>query len=183
MKNLYILRHSKAGHTDKNLLDDHARTLTIQGVERCFYLASHLKKTKQFPEIIISSSATRAVETAQNLITGLDGKDIDIKINPKLYLASTRDILRVIREIDDNINSVMIVGHNPGLQQLAIELPGKGDKKKYREIKSNFAPASMAIFDIDIKSWSEIKPRAGELKNLVAGKSLKKTSRSLEEHS
>lgn len=172
MKRLYLLRHSKAGQTNKKLLDDHERSLTQKGVEVCALLGNYVSE-ENF-DLVLCSTALRAKETAE-LVLEQAGQSPHIELLPNLYLASPGEIFRVINQVSEEVSSVLVVGHNPGLQNLAINLAGKGDKKKFREMRNNFSPPSLAVFDIDTE-WAKVGPRSGELTDFVIGKNLKRSA-------
>ena len=173
MKRIYVLRHSKAGHTNKKLLDDHERPLTDKGVDMCAVVADCLKEHDPLPELVLCSTALRAKQTASNVLENL-GQNIETIHIHGLYLAEPDLILQAIHNVDESINSIMIVGHNPGLQQLSLLLSGKGDKKKFRAMRSNFPPPSLAVFDIDQEHWFDVAEQSAELVDFVAAKTVKK---------
>jgi len=174
MKNIYLMRHSKAGQTKKQLLNDHDRPLTEKGRELCPAIGKYIRVLGK-PDLILCSTAKRAKDTAE-LISKPLGKSTKLIEMQKLYLASPGEILSVINEINDKINSVLIVGHNNGLQKFCVEFAGKGDKKKFREMRHNFPPASLAVFGLAQKKWDEVKMRSGFLKDFVMAKDLAVTS-------
>ena len=168
MKRLYLLRHSKAGHTSKKLLGDHERALTEKGKMLCSAVGDCLSRIELLPELILCSSATRAQQTAQYVLESLN-TDIQVEIEPKLYLAEPNEILNCIHRIDESVSSVMVVGHNPGMHHFSIWLAGKGDKKKVRTMRSNFPPPSLATFDID-ENWFNVSEQSGELVDFFIAK-------------
>lgn len=171
------MRHSKAGQTSKNMLSDHERPLTKKGEELCEQIAEYFNKFYKdvSPEVIICSNATRAKQTAALFNKYYKGDEIKIETVPELYvIRSNDDFLNVLKNIDDKLNSVLIVGHNPGLQQFAIDFANEGDKKKFREMRANFAPGSFATFDCDHKRWKNITENSGILLDFVNAKNLKK---------
>jgi len=172
MKKLYILRHSKAGHSNKKILDDHERDLTDKGIDLCSYIGSHLKENSHEVDTILCSTSNRTKQTAE-YTTEAYGRDVDINFESTLYLATPETILNELYALDDSINSAMVIGHNPGLHQLSILLSGSGDKKKFREMRSNFPPPSLVIFEIDSDKWSDVRIQSGKLIDFVTGKDLK----------
>jgi len=173
MKRLYILRHSKAGQTNKKILDDQERPLTQKGIEICPNVAEYLKNCDILPELVISSTALRTKQTAEEVLKYLES-NAAIEYTPKLYLASSENIFTEIQNISPDIKSAMIVGHNPGLHQFVIEFSGKGDKKKFREMRSNFPPASIASFNLNSSEWVDCEIQSGELVDFASSKELKK---------
>ncbi len=81
-------------------------------------------------------------------------------------------LFNVIQQIDESADSAIIIGHNPGLQQFCIQLAGKGDKKKFRNMRNNFPPPSLAVFDLDIESWFDVDVQRGELIDFVTAREL-----------
>jgi phosphohistidine phosphatase len=172
-KRLYFLRHSKAGQTNKNLVDDHDRELTDKGVDLCKYVSQFMQNSWDLPEIIITSSAMRAKRTAELLVENL-GKNIPIFEERRLYLASVGELMEVVRAIDPKYESVMIVGHNPGLQLFCMQFAGSGNKQRFREMRANFSPASLAVYNMN-REWELANIQAGELLDFTLAKKIVKT--------
>ncbi|MFI5144565.1 MAG: SixA phosphatase family protein [Ignavibacteria bacterium] len=148
MKTLYLVRHAKSSwkHTD---LKDIERPLKKRGKKNADFMSKLLNKGKNVPDILISSPAVRAYNTAvifaENF--GIDEKDI-IK-NEKLYMADYDDFISVIEEIPGKINKTMLFSHNPGLTYFASTL-GKTDI-------DNIPTCGIIRLDFDCEMWSEIK--------------------------
>lgn len=170
MKRLYILRHSKAGQTTKKLISDHSRCLTDKGISLCQKVAENLNKYEHGPEFILSSTSLRTMETAQIVKDSMGLKEVELSASSQLYLASMGDIVSIINDADDKYDSIMLVGHNPTLQQFCLNLPNTGDKKIFRSMRNNFPPASYAVFDCDIDSWKNLSLRSCELVDFVVTK-------------
>jgi len=171
MKRLILLRHSKAGQTNKKILDDHERTLTEKGRDLCENIASYMKNNNYNPDLIISSSSIRTVETSELIIesANLSSKLI---VEQKLYLAHQNELFKTVQNIDESIETAMIVAHNPGIQNFSIELSGSGDKKLFRKMRGSFPPASMAVFDINEDHWFNTSTQSGHLVDFTTNKSL-----------
>jgi phosphohistidine phosphatase len=176
MKRIFLMRHSKAGQTAKHMLSDHERALTKKGEELCEQIAVYFNKFYKDtpPKLIIVSSATRAKQTAALLNKYFTQEDIKVITSQELYMVkSNEEIINVINDISDEYNSILIVGHNPGLQQFSLDFAMEGDKKKFREMRSNFAPGSFATFNADNKSWKNVSINSGVLLDFVNGKKVK----------
>lgn len=118
MKRLIIVRHGKSSWGNLEL-SDHDRFLLPVGINRTQKIAKFLSQKGVIPDLIISSSAVRAVSTAQ-LIASEIGYDSDkIICNKGLYLADEDEIYDELFAIDNDIDSVMVFGHNPGFTYLA----------------------------------------------------------------
>lgn len=170
MKRLIVLRHSKAGQTNKKILDDHDRPLTEKGVELCNYVANYIKNNNYIPDIIISSSSTRTLETSSLIIKNANLKS-KLIIEQKLYLASQQNIFNIVQSINESVSTAMIVAHNPGIQNFSVELSGTGSKKLFRKMRGSFPPASLAVFDINEDYWFNISIQSGKLVDFVTNKS------------
>ena len=177
MKKLYLMRHSKAGQTDKHLLNDHERALTVKGEEQVPLLAEHFRNNYKDspPQIILCSTALRATQTATLFKRNYpELKDAEIHTFPELYITGTDEILSVIQRINEKLDSALIISHNPGLHNFALKFSKQGDKKKFREMKANMPPGSFAVFEADANDWNEVNMDSGILLDFVSGKCLKK---------
>ncbi|MCP5361988.1 MAG: histidine phosphatase family protein [Hyphomicrobiales bacterium] len=166
MKQIFALRHSKAGQTNKKLTDDHERPLTQKGVELCEQIAENLTSLSVVPQVIICSTSRRTKQTADNLLEQLK-QDIPVYYSSKLYLASVEDIYDEIHGLSDEIDNVLLLGHNPGLQLFCMSVSGMGSKNLYRDMKNHFPPGALAQFELDIASWVEVAPRAAKLEGYL----------------
>jgi phosphohistidine phosphatase len=138
---LYLLRHAKSSWKDERL-DDHDRPLAPRGKRASKAIGRYLRDHDIEPELVLCSSAKRARQTLERL--GPAG--VDARIEPELYAAGAHDLLERLRTVPDDVTSVMLIGHNPGMQQLAFLLGGLDDK---------FPTAALATFDCD--AWSTLE--------------------------
>jgi phosphohistidine phosphatase len=115
---LYLLRHAKSSWDDPELAD-HDRPLSGRGRRNAAVLADQLRREGISPELVLCSSARRTTETVE--AAGVEGA---ISVEDGLYGASATELLERLRAVPDEISSVMLVGHNPGLEDLAAELAG-----------------------------------------------------------
>ena len=118
MKTLYLVRHAKSSWENAEG-GDHARTLNERGRKNAPEMAARLKKRAVMLARLITSSATRARETGAFFASGLEIADASVLVEAKLYGASAPDWLRLIQSLDESWNSVMMIGHNPTLTELA----------------------------------------------------------------
>ena len=114
MKNLLLMRHGKSSWKDDSL-EDHERPLKKRGRRDSKLIAKVLNKQNLIPDLILSSSATRAKETAEIVAENLK-KKTNILFIKELYMGEPQDYLNALSEISDDVESVMIVAHNPGLE-------------------------------------------------------------------
>jgi phosphohistidine phosphatase len=138
---LYLLRHAKSSWKDASL-DDHDRPLASRGRKASKAIGRYLRDHDIEPELVLCSSAKRARQTLERL--GPAG--MDARIERELYGAGSNTLLARLRAVPDGVASVLLIGHNPGMQQLAFVLAGLDDK---------FPTAALATFEV--KSWSALE--------------------------
>lgn len=145
MKTLLLVRHAKTAPAGPNQTD-HARALEDSGVTDAGKLAHYLRKKGLTPDQILVSSANRTQTTAQILLTAFDGKSIDVVVSDELYLADVSFLTEVVAHASDEVDTLMIVGHNPGLSELAYQFDSQ---------VQGLRPAQMLRVEFDTKHWSK----------------------------
>ena len=143
MKTLMLMRHAKSSWADPGMAD-FDRPLNARGLEAAPLMGTYLKEHDWVPDRVISSSANRAQQTTKLVLESLGSLNTEYREN--LYLASASAILNAIREQPPEVDRLLMVGHNPGLEHLVSEL-------LCRFIA--FPTAAVAIFQADIASWSK----------------------------
>ncbi len=118
MKHLFIIRHAKSSWKDSRLTD-HQRLLNKRGKKAGLKMGERLKRKGVLPDAIIASDARRAIDTAALIAEAMGLSLKIIRTNPELYHAPADGILDIIHHFSDAWNQVMVVGHNPGMTQLA----------------------------------------------------------------
>jgi len=146
MKTLLILRHAKSSWKDEEL-DDHERPLNKRGLNDAPRMGEVMKEHDLVPELILSSSAVRARLTAQ-LVAEHCGYEGEIGGGRELYSFASGDYLDALEKVDDGYARVMVVGHNPGLEELAEWLTG---------VYTSLPTATLAVLRLDINHWSELE--------------------------
>lgn len=149
MKKLVIVRHAKSSWDDP-FLNDHARPLAERGLKDAPKMAQRLKKEKVSPDAILSSDAERAKATALITAEVMDFPKEDIVFTHRLYLASAASLLSEIKKTDNDVKTLFIFGHNPGLNDLVWKLGGEID---------NLPTSGQFGFKFDVKKWEEISSK------------------------
>lgn len=163
MKTLLILRHGKSSWDDPHLAD-HDRSLKKRGKRDAPRMGRLLKEEGLVPDLIIASTAERAGRTA-DMAAEHSGYSGVIQRTGTLYHGSLRDFIAVLNDVNDDCGSVMVVGHNPGLEELLAALTGARER---------LPTAALARVMLPIGSWSELTLDArGTLANLWRPKELK----------
>lgn len=119
---LYLLRHAKSSWDDPALAD-HGRPLAPRGRRNGAALAEHASREGIAPELVLCSTALRARETLAILLPALDG-ETEIRLEDELYGATADELLTRLRAVPSAVGSVLVVGHNPGLETLVARLAG-----------------------------------------------------------
>ena len=167
MKRLYLLRHAKSSWDDPTLAD-HDRPLAPRGRRASRVMAEHLRRKGISPKLVLCSPSRRTRQTLKRLAPGL-GKNADVRIEPELYAASAADLLELLHEVPDEVKAVMLIGHNPGIQDLAVSLARGGTE--IARVRSKFPTAALATLELN-GSWRELAPGSAELVSLVKPKEL-----------
>lgn len=114
MKTLLLMRHAKSSWKDDKL-SDHERPLKKRGKKDAKLIAKEIKKNDLIPDLILSSSAARAKETVKVLADALNYKG-KTKFIDELYMGEPQDFINALKDVDNKYNTVLVVGHNPGLE-------------------------------------------------------------------
>jgi phosphohistidine phosphatase len=160
MKILYVLRHAKSDWNDA-LLTDFERPLNERGLRAARKMGEFLRERGIAPDLIVSSPASRARETAETV------KDeaqfaARIRFEPRIYEASLSDLLEIVSTVENDCEKLLIVGHNPGFERLVGSLTGEFHA---------MPTAALAEIELPIENWSETM-RGGKLKNLFKPKEI-----------
>src|SRR5690348_4938681 len=131
MKRLYILRHAKAQQAEPGQ-DDHARALTLRGVADAEAMARYLRKSGAKIDRVLVSTSARTVQTADLVLRELETPP-RADYRDALYLAEPGKILGMIQNLPVRTSALMVIGHNPGLEELATILAREAVRRKERE--------------------------------------------------
>jgi phosphohistidine phosphatase len=160
MLRLLILRHAKAIPYAGR--DDYERTLTDRGRADAALVADTIAKLGFLPDLAVHSGAARTRQTADIVLRRLPG-GIEIVTETAIYDANRAALLRVIQEFPDDSPNVLLVGHNPGLAEIARALAGRGEAAPLAKLAAKFPTAGLAVVEFEANSWEDVSPRAGLL--------------------
>lgn len=172
MLTLSLLRHAKSGWDNPDL-DDHERALAPRGTKAAREIGKYLTREKLRPGLILCSGAVRTRATLALILPELGATGIDIRYDDSLYLAHPAILLEIVRRVPKGASHVLLVGHNPGLHALALELTGEGDKKLIADLATKFPTGALAVLSFETNDWKDIKPGAGRLDRFVSPRDLK----------
>lgn len=146
MKTLFLVRHAKSSRDDPSLAD-RERPLNDRGLHDAPMMGQRLSRSGMKPDRIVSSPALRALTTAQLIADAIGFPRQDIAIDDSIYESSPERLLAVIRGLDDKLDCVMVVGHNPEFAELAHRLAP--------EI-TEMPTCAVAEFRFDARAWADV---------------------------
>lgn len=158
---LYLLRHAKAVVADGKT-PDFDRPLAVRGHRESVELASLLADRSYAPARVLCSSSQRTRETLGPLLSAWP-INASIEIARDLYNASANELLVLVRKQSSDTSSLMLIGHNPGIEQLARGLVGSGEDAVLRRLHDHYPPAGLAVIEFDSEAWADIRLSAGRL--------------------
>jgi len=168
-RRLLLLRHAKSAWPAD--VADHDRPLAGRGEKAAPLMGRYLARERLTPDLVLVSSARRTQQTwelvAKKLPSSIAKQDTE-----DLYEASAAKIATVIKSIDPSVRTLMLIGHNPGFQDLADGLIGAGDPEACSGIRQKFPTAALAVIDFGVDRWKQLKPKSGTLERFVTPRSL-----------
>jgi phosphohistidine phosphatase len=169
VKQLFLLRHAKSSWDDAELID-HDRPLAPRGRRAMRLIAEHLAREGVTPALVLCSSARRARETLERIAPAL-GDALPVQIERELYAASDGRLLERLRRVEDGVESVMLIGHNPGVEQLALSLAGGG--QDLAVLSGKYPTGALATLEFSGR-WGNLRPGSADLTDFITPKRLDK---------
>jgi phosphohistidine phosphatase len=160
MRRLFLVRHAKAEPSVGR--DDYARKLTERGRSDARRVAKALAARRILPDILIHSGAARAKQTAEIFAAEWRSK-VELEEEVGLYDAPLATLLDRTRALGDAHKRVGLVGHNPGLGELATALTGSGAEPELRRLATKYSTGAVAVLDFSIHRWEEVERNSGVL--------------------
>jgi phosphohistidine phosphatase len=165
VKRLFLLRHAKSSWDEPGFAD-RERPLAPRGRTAAKRIGRHLRDQGIAPQLVLCSPSARTRETLKRLRLG-DGPEV--RIEDDLYAASAGELLAVLSGLPDDVESVMLIGHNPGIEDLTLRLARKGEEVD--RVREKFPTAALATLAFD-GGWSELAPGGAKLMAFVKPKEL-----------
>lgn len=178
MRRLMLLRHAKTEH-DAPSGRDQDRRLDNRGRHDAAEIGRFIGRNPPFPDLVLVSHAVRAHQTWEIAWEAM--KELapapQVELTPELYGADVSQLLETVRNASvSDPKRLMLVGHNPGMHELAFTLAGSGDAAGREALADNLPTAALVILDFDIDDWSDVRIRRGRLELFVSPKLLKQAS-------
>jgi len=170
-RTLYLLRHAKSSWEDPGLAD-FDRPLAPRGRRAGATIAGHLRERAVSPELVLCSPALRTRQTLELVATGFDpGSGATVELEPSLYGASAEDLLAALREVPDDVGSVLLVAHQPGIQDLALLLTAAGAGAELERLRAKYPTAALATFSVP-GPWRRLEAGSARLEGFVKPKEI-----------
>lgn len=166
MKRLLLLRHAKSSWDDP-ALPDRERPLAPRGHRAAERMAGYLRSGVPHPDLVLCSSALRTRQTLEHVALALG--DAEVLVEDRLYAASDEQLLHRLREVTDGFGTVALIGHNPGIQDLAISVTGTGPDLE--RVRTKFPTGALAVLEFD-GPWSRLGPAGARIISFVTPKDL-----------
>jgi phosphohistidine phosphatase len=176
MRRLILLRHAKT-ETDAPSGRDQDRRLDERGRNDATEIGRWMAAHPPFADTVLVSSAVRARQTWDMAWAEMKDKvpTPHVELLPELYGADAAQLLQSIREASvHDPKRLMLVGHNPGMHELALSVVGAGDEAGRKALADNLPTAGLAIYDFAVDDWNDVAFRRGRLVLFVSPKLLKK---------
>ena len=168
MRRLLLLRHAKSAYPAG--VSDIDRPLAPRGLKAAPLIGAYVAQEGLRPDRAMVSPARRTQETWAAVAPFLDGTAQETV--PSLYEASAGRILDAVRSASDAAASLIVIGHNPGLGDLALRLAGEGPRDPMRELREKFPTAALAVIAFEAESWEAVGYGAGRLERFVRPRQL-----------
>ena len=169
MKTLFVLRHAKA-ERDSDSRRDFDRPLAKRGWSNGEAIGREMRARGLDPDLVLSSPAKRAAETVEAVARGYGPLRPDFE--PRVYEASVGRLIEVVRGADDAADRLLLVGHNPGLERLLVELAHDDERGLRERVAAGYPTAALAIIELPANRWTEVAPASGEIVELITPKEL-----------
>lgn len=166
---LILMRHAKSAWPDG--VSDFDRPLAPRGKEAAPLMGQWLAKQAESPDLVLVSAARRTRETWALVAPSLPG--VDVEATPAIYAASAGSLLELVQEAGGKAGTLMLVGHNPGMQELAFGLahPGRSDREALRRLSEKYPTAGIAILEAE-GGWRDISPGLMRLTTFITPRAL-----------
>jgi phosphohistidine phosphatase len=162
MKTLTLLRHAKSSWDDP-VARDFDRPLNARGQKAAVTVGRHMRGERLAFDHVVASPAVRIVETVEQVEAGY-GSELAPAWDRRVYLASASSLLDVVHELPEGAGSALLIGHNPGLEDLILLLiPDRAGDLLRDSVEEKFPTAALAVMTFDVERWDAVKAGGGAL--------------------
>jgi phosphohistidine phosphatase len=171
MKRLTILRHAKSSWYEPNR-DDFDRPLNERGRKAARRIGRELNRRKMDFDFALASAAARVRETLDGVAETFGEFRFPVRFDRNVYLASAATLLDLIHDLPGDAQRALLVGHNPGLQRLIVELTVDDRDGLRQRVADKYPTAALAVVELPAEQWRDVSPGSGKLLDLILPKEL-----------
>ena len=173
MRRLLLLRHAKTERAEPGARD-RDRKLTKRGRTDAPVIGAYMDRHGLVPDLVLVSPATRAKET-WTLLAKAFAKEPPATRDERIYNAGADQLVGIIAETRD-ARSLLVVGHNPGLQDLAVRLIASGDIETHERVREKVPTCGLVVIDLAFEDWSRLRAGTGRLERFVSPRLIKEAT-------
>src|SRR5918992_426176 len=162
MLTLSLLRHAKSSWADREL-EDHDRPLAKRGTKAAGAMGAYIATNGLQPDLVLCSGAVRTRATLTLVLPQLGKPPPKAVFDNALYMATPAALLGRLQQVKSDARHVMLIGHNPGMHALALELTGKGSREDVEAMATKFPTCALAVLTFKVRKWSDVGSGAGTL--------------------
>ena len=171
MRELFLFRHAKSSWSDLDL-DDHDRPLNARGQRAAPMMGQYMQDNAMNPAIILCSSSVRTRQTLDLAFPDAHESELSVVYSREIYEAPPSALLQCIATVEDEISSLMLLGHNPGMQMLTLQLAKTAQGDALARIATKFPTAALARISFQAESWRSLSHAGGHLVQFITPKQL-----------
>lgn len=160
MKRLTLLRHAKSDWDDP-VARDFERPLNRRGEKAARLMGDYAARQDMHFDLLVASPAVRVTQTLDTFFEGY-GKAMEPRWDRRIYLASSATLQDVVRDLPDSADSVLMSGHNPGLEELILDLV-PDDSPLREDVEVKFPTASVAVLELNVDNWADVREGGARL--------------------
>jgi phosphohistidine phosphatase len=173
MKRLTLLRHAKSSWDD-TVPRDFDRPLNAKGHRAGRTVGQEMRRLGLSFDAIVASPAARVIETLEEVAQGF-AAPLTPRFDERIYLASLDALLDVVHSIDDDVDSLLLVGHSPGLERLALHVAGVKDKRLRRSVEEKYPTGALIEISLPIDHWQDVEDGEGTMTRFIRPRDLDAT--------
>ena len=158
MKTLFLLRHAQAAPAQGH--SDYERVLTAHGQDQAAALGRAMRQRALQPDMVYCSSARRTRQTLGGLASGLE--EIKTHYAEEIYCAPAHTLLHMIQGVEDDLSSLLLVAHNPGIYELAVML-----SDDHTRLSAGYAPGTLSVLACPCDQWADLRPGQNRLSDYL----------------
>ena len=170
MRRLLLFRHAKAERAQAGTRDS-TRTLTERGREEAARLGAYIARHALVPDRALISPAARTEETWRLAMPAFHAAP-PMTREPRIYDASADTLIQLIKNAPEAIQTLLLIGHNPGLHECAVRLVAAGEVEARERLNEKLPTAGLVVIDFAFDNWGKLRPHTGRLERFVTPKSI-----------